>query len=72
MFGSILDVKSSFKMLGVSFSCKSNWDAYIVSIVKTTSKKIEALTSTVKFLPSEAALIDRSIRCGFAWNTVVM
>ena len=56
MLMSIVDVKSSFKMLGVPFSRKSNWDAYIVDIVKTTSKKIEALTSTVKFLSSEAAL----------------
>ena len=54
MLGSVLDVKSSFMMLGMSFSCKSDWDTYIVSIVKTNSKKIGALTIAVKFLPSAA------------------
>ena len=40
MDGSVLEEKSSFKMLGLNFSSKLDWGAYIVSIAKTTSKKI--------------------------------
>ena len=39
MGGSVLEEKSSFKMLGLSFSSKLNWDSYIISIAKTASKK---------------------------------
>ena len=38
MDGSILEEKSSFKMLGVTFSSKLNWGSYIISIPKTASK----------------------------------
>ena len=37
---SVLDKKSSFKMLGLTFSSKLEWSSYIISIAKTTSKKI--------------------------------
>ena len=40
MGGSILEEKSSFKMLGLTFSSKFDWSSYIISIAKTTSKKI--------------------------------
>ena len=40
---SILEEKSSFKMLGLTFSSKVNWGSYIISIAKTASKKIGAL-----------------------------
>ena len=40
MDGSALEEKSSFKMLGVSFSSKMNLGSYIVSIAKTASKKL--------------------------------
>ena len=43
MGGSILEEKSSFKMLGLTFSSKLNWGSYIISIAKTASKKIGAL-----------------------------
>ena len=43
MDGSALDEKLSFKMLGLTFSSKLDWSSYIISIVKTTSKKIGAL-----------------------------
>ena len=42
MSGSVFEKKSYFKMLGLSFSSKLNWGSYIVSIAKTTSKKIRA------------------------------
>ena len=39
MDGSVLEEKSSFKMLGLTFSCKLDWGSYIFSIAKTASKK---------------------------------
>ena len=56
MDGSVLEEKSSFKMLGLSFSSKLDWGSYIVSIAKTTSKKIGALIHSMKFLSPEVAL----------------
>ena len=40
MDGSVLEEKSSFKMLGLTFSCKLDWGSYIFSIAKTASKKL--------------------------------
>ena len=56
MDGSVLEEKSSLKMLGLTFSSKLDWGSYIMSIAKTTSKKIEALICSVKFLSPEVAL----------------
>ena len=56
MDGSVLEEKTSFKMLGLTFSSKLDWDSYIVSIAKTASKKIGALIRSVKFLSPEVAL----------------
>ena len=50
MDGSVLEEKSSFKMLGLTFSSKLDWGSYIVSIAKTTSKKIGALIHSCFFL----------------------
>ena len=41
--GSDFEEKSSFKILGVTFSSKMDWGTYIISIAKTASKKIGAL-----------------------------
>ena len=54
--GSVLDEKSSFKMLGLTFSSKLDWGSYIISIAKTASKKIGALIRSMKFLTPEVAL----------------
>ena len=56
MDGSVLEEKTSFKMLGLTFSSKFNWGSYIVSIAKTASKKIGALIRSMKFLSPEVAL----------------
>ena len=56
MDGSILEEKTSFKMLGLTFSSKLDWSFYIVSIAKTASKKVEALIRSMKFLSPEVAL----------------
>ena len=56
MNGSILEEKSSFKMLGLTFSSKLDWRSYIVSIAKTASQKIGALIRSMKFLSPVVAL----------------
>ena len=57
--GLFLSKKSSFKMLGLTFSSELDWGCYIISIAKTASKKIGALirsTFLSKFLSSEVSL----------------
>ena len=49
MDGSVLEEKSSFKMLGLTFSSKVDWGSYIVSLAKTASKKIGALVHSMEF-----------------------
>ena len=56
MDGSVPDEKSSFKMLGLTFSSKLDWGSYIISIAKTSFKKIGALIRSMKFLSPEVAL----------------
>ena len=56
MHGSILEEKSSFKMLGLTYSSKLDWSPCIISIAKTASKKIGALIRSMKFLSPEVAL----------------
>ena len=43
MNGSVLEEKSSFKMLGLTLSSKVVWGSYIISIAKSASRKIGAL-----------------------------
>ena len=50
MDGSVLEEKSSFKMLGLTFSSKLDWGSYIISIAKTASKKIGALICSMRLL----------------------
>ena len=56
MDGSVFEEKSSFKILGLTFSSKLDWGTYIISIAKTASKKIGALIHSMKFLSPEVAL----------------
>ena len=56
MDGSVLEEKSSFKMLWLTFSSNLDWGSYITSIAKTASKKIGALIFSMKFLSPEVAL----------------
>ena len=53
---SVLEEKSSFKMLGLNFSSILDWGSYIISIAKSASKKIGALICSMKFLSPEVAL----------------
>ena len=54
--GSVLEEKSSFKMLGLTFSSRLDWGSSIISIAKTSSKKIGAFIRSMKFLSPEIAL----------------
>ena len=56
MDGSVLEEKSSFKILMLTFSSKLDWGSYIISIAKTASKKIGALIRSMKLLSPEVAL----------------
>ena len=58
MDGSVLEEKSSFKMLGLTFSSKLDWGYYLISIARTASKKIGALIRSVKFLFPEILSIS--------------
>ena len=57
---SVLEGKSSFKMLGLTFSSKLDWCSYIISI--------GALIQSMAFLSPEVALYPYC----HVWNTVVM
>ena len=52
----VLDEKTSFKVLGLTFSSKLGWGIYIVCIVKTATEKIGALIHSMKFRSSEVTL----------------
>ena len=56
MNGSVLEEKSSFKKLELTFSSKLDCGSYIIPIAKTVSKKIPALIRSIKFLSPEVAL----------------
>ena len=71
MDGFVLEEKSSFKMLRSIFSSKLDRDSYIISIAKTTSKKIEALIHSMKFLSPGVALYLYKSTIHHVWNTVV-
>ena len=73
MDGSVLEEKSSFKMLGLTFYSKLDWGSYIISVAKTASKRIGALNRSMKFLsPEVTERISINVTYGHAWNTVVM
>ena len=56
MDGSVLEEKTSFKMLGLTLFSKLDWGSYMVSFAKTASKKIGTLICSLKFLSPEVAL----------------
>ena len=70
--GPVLEEKSSFKVLGLTFSTKLDWGSYLNSIAKTASKKIGALILSVKFFLLRFFCISVNLPYGYAWNTVVM
>ena len=72
MYGSVVEEKSSFKVLGLTFSSKLDWGSYIISIAKTASKKIGNLIRSMKFLSPKVTLcLYKSTQIAHVWNTVV-
>ena len=63
MNGFVTEEKSSFKMVGLTFSSKLDWGSYIISIAKSFSKKIGALIHSMKFHSPEVALISINLLC---------
>ena len=53
-------------MLGLSFSSKLDWGSYIISIAKTTSKKMGALICSIKYLSPEVCCISMNLLYGHA------
>ena len=54
IYGSILEEKSSFKMLGLTFPSKLDWGSYIISVAKTT--------------PLENGSLDSLYEVSFSWR----
>ena len=65
MDGSVFEEKSSFKILGLTFSSKLDWSTYFISIAKTASKKIGALIHSMKLISLEVALYLFFLKLGF-------
>ena len=56
IYWSVLEERSSFKMLELTFSSKLDWASYIISVAKTAFKKIRVLIHSMKFLSPEVVL----------------
>ena len=56
MEGSVLEEKSSFKMLGLTFFSELDWNSYIISVAKTAFNKIGDLICAMMFLSPEISL----------------
>ena len=56
MDGSVLEEKSLFKMVGLTFSSKLDWGSYIISVAQNATKKVGSLICSMKFLSPEVAL----------------
>ena len=72
MDGYVLEEKSSFKVLGLSFSSKLNWGSYIIFIAKTAYKKTGALIRFLNFFLLRLLYTSIDLPYGLAWNSVVM
>ena len=72
MDGSVLEEKSSFKMLELTFSSTLDWVSYIIYIAKAASKKIGVLICFMKFVSPEVALYLLNLSCGHVWNTIII
>ena len=71
MDGSVLDGRSSFKMVGLTFFSKLGWRYYIISIAKTASKKIGVLNRSIKFFLLMLLCIFINLPYTHLWNAVV-
>ena len=73
MNGSVLEEKSSFKILQLTLSSKLDLGSYIISIVKTVSRKIGALIRSISlsFFLLKLVCIYINLPYSHVWNTVV-
>ena len=71
MDGFVLEEKSSFKILGLTFSSEVGWGSYIFSITKTAYKKIGALICSMKFLSPKFLCISINLPYPYVWNADV-
>ena len=67
--GSVLEVKSYFKILGLTVSSKLDRGSYFISIAKTASKKIGAL---IHFFLLRFLSVSINVPYAHIWSTVVM
>ena len=72
MDGSIHEGKSPFKMLGSTFSSKSSWGSYIISIAKTPSGKLEPWFVLWSFFLLGLLCISKNLLQISTYHTVVM
>ena len=72
MDGSVLKEKSSFKMLGLTFSFKLDCGSYVISIAKTAPKKIGAMIRSMKSFSSQVVLYLYKSTIQPCMNAVVM
>ena len=68
---SFLDEKSLFKMLGWTSSYKLDWVSQIISIAKTTSKKIGVFICSLKFFLLRLFCFSVNPPINHVWNIVV-
>ena len=61
---SVLEEKSSFKMLWLTFLSILDWGSYIISIAKPAYTKTGASTRSMKFLSPEVALVSVDLPYG--------
>ena len=71
---SVLEEKSSFTMLELTFCSKLDWGSYTISIAKTASKKIGTLIWSMTFLSPEvvpylykSTILPRMEDCCHVW-----
>ena len=69
---SVLEEKSSFKMLELFFFAKLDLGSYIIFIAKTDSKKTGALIGCMKFILLRLLFVSVSLPYGLAGNTVII
>ena len=69
--GSVVEEKSYFKMLRLTFSSKLDWGSYIISIAKTASKKFEPLFILRSLFLLRLLCISLNLTYSHEWNAVI-
>ena len=62
----VLSKKSSFKMLGLTFSSKLDWSSQIISVAKSFSKNVGALIHSMKSVSLRLFCISVYVPCDHA------